>query len=729
MPYSLPGHAPNHPAVALPRRRNATPVFHFNNDADSSDDDDESPPSLKLKLRSRPTSFHGATPTVPFPAPPVQRTNSSPILLSNGKPLKSSLKSSPSSPSIPSTPAPGRARAASTPNTPVLDQHVPKNVHFPSNDLATVRFYSRSARPASLSLLDGADTETETESERPQPESERPQPESERPQPKTTVHTLDTVLSSPVPALSPPPHANVHLESLALHRASNHPPISSSSAPHLSLKGTLLVRNLAYEKTVAVRFTLDDWDTTSEVLAHYAASLPALPPALYVPGSGLSTTTTTTSSTVEQGGAWDRFAFSIRLDDYAPSLAQRTLWLVARYATPAPETTDEGAREGVENEWWDNNGGGNYRVAFRVADVDAEAAPSTSRLTPISRLASSHLASPFPAAPPPPPMPAPGHSRLRSLSLSNYAAPVSPTSPTFPSSTSPPTHPPPTHDRSPSLSSISSEGSPMLPTPVDLGGSSIAVGGMEIVGGFPATGPSGLGFGLGLGLDMGGAIAMHKDEKKREKEKQGGTKDSGISLYWPWGHHHHQDATRISHPIAPTPINTTTTKNKNTPSSQPPRKQRVSPPPREPSPSLSDSSSSSSGSGSGSSSGGGGSRKPRVGRRVFGPLVGGVGGGGGIPPGFVGGGSGSGRSMPAPREGETETEVETEVPTPTPTPTANETTEKEKEKERVYQALVRKWCFANGHASASVNTSPVHHHQHHQQGQGRGGRGRGEGGG
>ncbi|KAG5335267.1 hypothetical protein C0989_001636 [Termitomyces sp. Mn162] len=416
MPYSLPVHAAGHrrshsgdhgalPST-LPRRRNATPVFHFNNDQDSSSDSDSPHTIPALKLKSRPISFHGApTAVVPLPLP-VQRTNSSPILLSNGKPLKSSLKSSPSAPSMPSSPTEehplgpaGRTRASSTPNTPALDHHVPKNVHFPSNKLATVRFYSRSARPASLSLADGGDTETETESERsPYPSFAFPNTKIKG---KKMVHTLDTALSSLVPAPSPPAHANVYLESLALHHTSNHAPISStsslpfpsssssplSSSTSLSLKGTLLVRNLAYEKTVAVRFTLDEWDTTSEVLAHYTASLPALPPALYVPGSGLQNVHPGVNVGTVDKPAWDRFTFTIRLDDYVPSLATRTLWLVVRYCTPTAgsafgsgsgsgegmgigteEAEQGGSGNGSNNEWWDNNGGRNYRVVFRLGE-------------------------------------------------------------------------------------------------------------------------------------------------------------------------------------------------------------------------------------------------------------------------------------------------------------------------------------------------------------------------
>ncbi|KAG6899629.1 hypothetical protein C0993_008488 [Termitomyces sp. T159_Od127] len=665
---------------SLPRRRHAAPVFHFNDSSDETDEDER--PSLpQLKLRSRPTSFHGA-PTVPF-APPVQRTNSSPILLSNGKPLKSSLKSSASSPDMPAPPA--RARAASTPS---LDGHVPKNVHFPSSDLATVRFYSRSARPASLSLADpAADTETETESERP------------------AVHELDAAQSSAVPAPSPAAHANVHLESLALHGPSTGGP--------LALKGTLLVRNLAYQKTVAVRFTLDNWDTTSEVLAHYTASLPALPRALFVPGSGLHRPPPEPLPACASP-AWDRFAFSIRLDDYAPSLAARTLWLVARYSTPAaPEADAHAEPEQPAYEWWDNNNGQNYRVAFRLKRDDAQISPPR-----------------FPT--PPPPI---AQTRLRTLSLSNYAAPVSPTSPTAP----PPQLAPPTPTLS--VSSIS-DGSPLsLATPVDLVG-------MELVNGFPATGPSGLGFGaggpVGLALDLG----ARKDDgsQKDRDDDDDDEKSRGVALYWPWGrprphpHPHHEDEHEHEHAVrvhSPPP---------------PPRasQQQLQPQPhmhtlknlptrkriqhREPSPPLSDSSSSSSSS-SGYSSGSSASsgRRPRVGRRVFPPLVG-VGAAGASVGAFALPASANGNktaSAPTQRESTLDSDKSNGKDQNKNTDGGEahgaDGEEKEKmEKDKIYQALVRKWCFAGpGHAQApqrphSPSHPPSHPTPHAQHGHGMG---------
>lgn len=63
------------------------------------------------------------------------------------------------------------------------------------------------------------------------------------------------------------------------------------------------MRNLSFEKTVAVRFTLDDWQTTSEVLCGHNASLPGLPPPFPKPK-----TMGDVAVLKEKGSAeWDRF--------------------------------------------------------------------------------------------------------------------------------------------------------------------------------------------------------------------------------------------------------------------------------------------------------------------------------------------------------------------------------------------------------------------------------------
>lgn len=204
-------------------------------------------------------------------------------------------------------------------------------MHFPSQEeggLATVRLFKRSAKPAALSKPEGEETETETEGESsavgasgwrsynnnkggyPFPRS------SSSPSPLatsglgTTTFEIDTKNSSPVPSPSSSGN-NIHLESLVF------------KTERMNLSGTLLVRNLAYEKVVAVRFTLDEWDTTSEVLAKYVVSLPSSP----ATSVGMTLGDVVAPTNVE---GWDRFGFSIRLEDYAHNLSERTMWLVAR---------------------------------------------------------------------------------------------------------------------------------------------------------------------------------------------------------------------------------------------------------------------------------------------------------------------------------------------------------------------------------------------------------------
>ncbi|KZT59808.1 carbohydrate-binding module family 21 protein, partial [Calocera cornea HHB12733] len=107
--------------------------------------------------------------------------------------------------------------------------------------------------------------------------------------------------------------ADVRLETIAL------------SEDARALNGTVVVRNLSFQKWVVVRFTLDNWQTRSEVSARYQESLP--------------------------GGGFDRFAFAIRLVDVLPRIEAKTMQLAVRFSI-----------EG--REMWDNNRSENYKVEF-----------------------------------------------------------------------------------------------------------------------------------------------------------------------------------------------------------------------------------------------------------------------------------------------------------------------------------------------------------------------------
>ena len=108
--------------------------------------------------------------TLPFPSrgslgtsplPPPSPTPSTPIILSNGKPLKHSLKSSHSSPHVL-----GVRLHQHTQTEPAMPAGGPvKNVHFASNKLlTTVCVFYASGKPVNGAKQQAADeTETETE--------------------------------------------------------------------------------------------------------------------------------------------------------------------------------------------------------------------------------------------------------------------------------------------------------------------------------------------------------------------------------------------------------------------------------------------------------------------------------------------------------------------------------------------------------------------------------------
>src|SRR6267154_4641762 len=63
-----------------------------------------------------------------------------------------------------------------------------------------------------------------------------------------------------IPSLYIPPNPNVYLESISPLLASARPPL---------LHGTVGVPNIAYEKHVGARFTIDGWTTVFKGLAQY----------------------------------------------------------------------------------------------------------------------------------------------------------------------------------------------------------------------------------------------------------------------------------------------------------------------------------------------------------------------------------------------------------------------------------------------------------------------------
>lgn len=95
-----------------------------------------------------------------------------------------------------------------------------------------------------------------------------------------------------------------------------------------TLIGTVAVANICFQKTVAARFTLDYWKTTSEVLAEFEHDVRGQNP----------------------HDGFDRFSFNISLSDQA-NLENKTLLLCVRYNSGGQEH-------------WDSNYGMNYQIDF-----------------------------------------------------------------------------------------------------------------------------------------------------------------------------------------------------------------------------------------------------------------------------------------------------------------------------------------------------------------------------
>lgn len=200
----------------------------------------------------------------------------------------------------------GRARTKSAPTTPMGS----KSVHFDAQ-LEHVKLFLAEQKPLAVSR-DGSPTET----------SEGDTTDTSFPFPRMTSTTLrlkGIVMPTPPPE---PWTFDVRLENLALEGT--------------ALVGQVLVRNVAFTKWVAVRFTLDAWQTTSEVAAQHIVSL--------------------------HHGAFDRFEFRVRLVDYLNGIESKRIVLCIRFSVAG-------------REMWDSNGGRNYEVGFEKVKEEPKTVP------------------------------------------------------------------------------------------------------------------------------------------------------------------------------------------------------------------------------------------------------------------------------------------------------------------------------------------------------------------
>ncbi|SNX81959.1 uncharacterized protein MEPE_00664 [Melanopsichium pennsylvanicum] len=252
----------------------------------------------------------------------------------SGEPVKSSLKHYSGSYIVPCSATepilPTSAYGAkSVPTTP----SAMKSVHF-DTQLEHIKIFKVKGRPQAVSR-EGSPEQTETETE-----EERDYPWFGSRRGGGSGRASGT--RSPTNAITPPA---VEAEEQLVLRLPNFPSSAKLSLDKdifleriylsddlRSVRGTVQVKNLSFEKWVAVRFTLDHWTTVNEVSAEYSESI--------------------------KEGTADRFVFSIKLNEVlnwprgAGLNETKTIFLCLRYTT--------GGRE-----IWDNNDGGNYQLDFR----------------------------------------------------------------------------------------------------------------------------------------------------------------------------------------------------------------------------------------------------------------------------------------------------------------------------------------------------------------------------
>jgi hypothetical protein len=198
-----------------------------------------------------------------------------------------------------------RRRPSSMPGTPTFS----KAVHFDSH-LEHVRHFLQVDRPLAVSAGSSPVDNYESDTEYPFSSDERSG--TRLPPYEWEIIMTNFPVETPVRKAQP-----VRLERVWL------------SPDQKSLVGSVAVANLAFQKLLACRFTLDYWKTTSEVVAEYVCEI----------------------RPVDTPHGQDRFQFTIKLSDLA-NLEAKTLYFCIRYNVNG-------------HEYWDNNNGMNFQVDFR----------------------------------------------------------------------------------------------------------------------------------------------------------------------------------------------------------------------------------------------------------------------------------------------------------------------------------------------------------------------------
>jgi Carbohydrate/starch-binding module (family 21) len=233
-----------------------------------------------------------------------------------------------------------RRRPSSMPSTPTF----PKAVHFDSH-LEHVRHFLQVDKPLAVSAGSSPVEQYPTEEEYPFPSDSR----SSTPPFEWDIRLPNFPSDSYERKMMP-----IRVEKVFL------------SSDNKKLIGTVAVANLAFQKYVVARFTLDYWKTTSEVTAEFNNDV----------------------RRKQQNDGHDRFNFNIKLADQA-NLENKTLFFCVRYNVNGQEH-------------WDSNNGFNFQVDFNKKAVaqNGKGSYQGNKSRPANQLPRSHRPSTSPSSRP-----------------------------------------------------------------------------------------------------------------------------------------------------------------------------------------------------------------------------------------------------------------------------------------------------------------------------------------
>jgi Carbohydrate/starch-binding module (family 21) len=304
-------------------------------------------PGCTGRVECKATIARTRTPTPPATTSKIVASSSDSAVR---KPLKSSLKRCSSRAPTPTVPDTSDRTSATQSRRCVRFKEI-------DDQLESVCFFRPTGRPSAI-FSPISDSDSESESETASSDDDAPAPSLARlPGRRASVAAAAIMVPleaadivSPIPSPHTPltRHTHVRLEFLS-SLAAGLGQGQVQGHPLLYLHGIVRVRNIAYEKCVAVRYTHDNWDTAIEVLARYTGPSTLTPTVAPTTASGASGD----GSRDRDDGPWDWFTFTISLGLRAPRASlPRTLLLAVRF-------TVAGA-----GEWWDNNGGEDFRIVL-----------------------------------------------------------------------------------------------------------------------------------------------------------------------------------------------------------------------------------------------------------------------------------------------------------------------------------------------------------------------------